>query len=420
MPGQTCLAVFITESWKLANLGKENRTEGGPRLPKRQTQSGSFWAIFVSNREKCQQIMHNFFQAESVTDFVTCGNRIMSRDLRLRAIDAVTRQLLVEVNQKKENNRKQTRWPEIGASCGIMNWHTSVRNSWYDAERFFSLSLPPPPFQPVTCFVSVRLLFCSPKVLRRNRPTATLCVRQVSGQRAIGILQRSRELSCQNPGLTIVWRIAFHCVICVSVLQPDQLPHLGGNVSTFTANLELPSDVVSGSARAHVSVIGVCVCPCCSFAPRRILCFLYATLRTAQVSPSLASVKCASANQMRKLTVCVVSGDVMGPSLSGLDKLLRLPTGCGEQNMIGFTPNIYVLQYLISTNQLTPEIETKAKSHMKTGEGSPFEITSFANDFEFLQNGALTKKSGVFLGGNFTVRLLTKVIRCWRVSSEHL
>ncbi len=58
----------------------------------------------------------------------------------------------------------------------------------------------------------------------------------------------------------------------------------------------------------------------------------------------------------------------MGPSLSGLEKLLRLPTGCGEQNMIGFTPNIYVLQYLSSTQQLSAEVEAKAKSHMKTGE----------------------------------------------------
>ena len=58
----------------------------------------------------------------------------------------------------------------------------------------------------------------------------------------------------------------------------------------------------------------------------------------------------------------------MGPSLSGLDNLLKLPTGCGEQNMLGFTPNIYVLQYLSSTNQLTAELETTAKSYMKTGQ----------------------------------------------------
>nr|AVP12670.1 complement C3-like [Pseudopotamilla reniformis] len=62
-----------------------------------------------------------------------------------------------------------------------------------------------------------------------------------------------------------------------------------------------------------------------------------------------------------------VIGDIMGPSLSGLDKLLRQPTGCGEQNMLLFTPNIYVLQYLTSSNQLTTEIKDKALGHMRTG-----------------------------------------------------
>ena len=32
----------------------------------------------------------------------------------------------------------------------------------------------------------------------------------------------------------------------------------------------------------------------------------------------------------------IVIGDVMGPTLKNLDKLLRLPFGCGEQNMINF------------------------------------------------------------------------------------
>ncbi|XP_060581970.1 CD109 antigen-like, partial [Ruditapes philippinarum] len=35
-------------------------------------------------------------------------------------------------------------------------------------------------------------------------------------------------------------------------------------------------------------------------------------------------------------------GDLMGPSINGLDKLLKLPTGCGEQNMLKFAPNIYI------------------------------------------------------------------------------
>ena len=79
------------------------------------------------------------------------------------------------------------------------------------------------------------------------------------------------------------------------------------------------------------------------------------------------SQACLDAAVIFIICVNVVLGDVMGPSLSGLDRLLKLPTGCGEQNMLGFTPNIYVLQYLTSTNQLTDEMEAKAKSYMKTG-----------------------------------------------------
>lgn len=61
------------------------------------------------------------------------------------------------------------------------------------------------------------------------------------------------------------------------------------------------------------------------------------------------------------------TGDVMGPSLSGLEKLLRLPTGCGEQNMLKFSPNIFVMDYLTATNQLNDEIKQKALNFLKTG-----------------------------------------------------
>ena len=49
----------------------------------------------------------------------------------------------------------------------------------------------------------------------------------------------------------------------------------------------------------------------------------------------------------------------MGPTLSNLDKLLQVPTGCGEQNMLGMVPNILVMQYLESTEQLTPNVADK-------------------------------------------------------------
>jgi hypothetical protein len=61
------------------------------------------------------------------------------------------------------------------------------------------------------------------------------------------------------------------------------------------------------------------------------------------------------------------AGDLMGPALSNLDSLVRMPTGCGEQNMVGFTPNIYVLQYLTATKRLTEEMEDKVKHYMEIG-----------------------------------------------------
>lgn len=57
----------------------------------------------------------------------------------------------------------------------------------------------------------------------------------------------------------------------------------------------------------------------------------------------------------------------MGPALEGIDSLLRLPVGCGEQNMVLFAPNIYVMQYLNSTRQLTAEIKKKATEFLQIG-----------------------------------------------------
>ncbi|XP_033028841.1 alpha-2-macroglobulin-like protein 1 [Lacerta agilis] len=60
-------------------------------------------------------------------------------------------------------------------------------------------------------------------------------------------------------------------------------------------------------------------------------------------------------------------GDIMGAALENIDKLLQMPYGCGEQNMVKFVPNIFVLQYLEKTNQVTPEIKEKAIEYMKSG-----------------------------------------------------
>ncbi|XP_054618543.1 CD109 antigen [Dunckerocampus dactyliophorus] len=60
-------------------------------------------------------------------------------------------------------------------------------------------------------------------------------------------------------------------------------------------------------------------------------------------------------------------GDILGPSISGLDSLIQMPYGCGEQNMINFAPNIYVLQYLNASGQAEQDITDMAVAYMMTG-----------------------------------------------------
>ncbi|XP_050996794.1 CD109 antigen [Acomys russatus] len=60
-------------------------------------------------------------------------------------------------------------------------------------------------------------------------------------------------------------------------------------------------------------------------------------------------------------------GDILGPSVNGLASLIRMPYGCGEQNMINFAPNIYVLDYLTKQKQLRDNLREKALLFMRQG-----------------------------------------------------
>ncbi|XP_012256873.2 pregnancy zone protein-like isoform X1 [Athalia rosae] len=80
-------------------------------------------------------------------------------------------------------------------------------------------------------------------------------------------------------------------------------------------NLDLPEDLVAESARAYVSLIG----------------------------------------------------DILGPALENLEKLVRLPMGCGEQNMVLFVPNIHVINYLEATHMENSALKAKAIKNMEKG-----------------------------------------------------
>lgn len=57
----------------------------------------------------------------------------------------------------------------------------------------------------------------------------------------------------------------------------------------------------------------------------------------------------------------------MGPALSGIEDLLQMSYGCGEQNLLNFVPNVFITGYLSATNRLTPDIRGKAESFLTAG-----------------------------------------------------
>ncbi len=57
----------------------------------------------------------------------------------------------------------------------------------------------------------------------------------------------------------------------------------------------------------------------------------------------------------------------MGPALEGLEHLIQMPTGCGEQNMITLVPNIVIFKYLSAVNRINDDIKRKAVRNMQAG-----------------------------------------------------
>ncbi|XP_074654266.1 A.superbus venom factor 1-like isoform X2 [Tubulanus polymorphus] len=69
-----------------------------------------------------------------------------------------------------------------------------------------------------------------------------------------------------------------------------------------------------------------------------------------------------------KLTI---TGTIMGPTvgtiIGGMDKMIKLPTGCGEQTMIALAPTVYATKYLKIANKLTLDRENEAIRYMQEG-----------------------------------------------------
>ena len=62
-----------------------------------------------------------------------------------------------------------------------------------------------------------------------------------------------------------------------------------------------------------------------------------------------------------------VAGDVFGKALTNLDKLIKMPSGCGEQTMLGLAPDIAIYDYLSASEKLTGALQGTLQNYIRAG-----------------------------------------------------
>ena len=90
-----------------------------------------------------------------------------------------------------------------------------------------------------------------------------------------------------------------------------------------------------------------------------------------------------------------VTSSYLTQTIDGLDALIQMPFGCGEQNMILFAPDVYITKYLKESGQLKPEIMAKAEKLMITGYQR--ELTYQRSDGSFSAFGDSDDEGSLFL-----------------------
>ncbi|XP_014383271.2 alpha-2-macroglobulin-like protein 1 [Alligator sinensis] len=103
---------------------------------------------------------------------------------------------------------------------------------------------------------------------------------------------------------------------------------------------------------------------------------------------------------------------MMGAALQSIDRLLAMPHGCGEQNMVLFAPNIYIQPYLETSGQLTPEIRDKAQGFLKSGYQR--ELTYKHNDGSYSAFGKSDATGNTWaVSRTSSLSPLTSRLHCW-------
>lgn len=99
-----------------------------------------------------------------------------------------------------------------------------------------------------------------------------------------------------------------------------------------------------------------------------------------------------------------IIGDMLGTAFNNLDRLLNKPTGCGEQNMVHLTPNIFAIKYLNAKNlQNKKVLIDKAKKNIQIGYENQLKYKR--NDGSFSAFGAIDNSGSSWLTA-FVVKAL--------------
>jgi CD109 antigen len=90
-----------------------------------------------------------------------------------------------------------------------------------------------------------------------------------------------------------------------------------------------------------------------------------------------------------------VTSSYLTQTIEGLEGLIQMPFGCGEQNMIVFAPDVFITEYLKASGQLKSEIMAKAEMLMITGYQR--QLTYRHNDGSFSAFGESDAEGSLFL-----------------------
>ncbi len=148
-----------------------------------------------------------------------------------------------------------------------------------------------------------------------------------------------------------------HYSVCDLHDCSDVRTPVGAGQGRYCFNYSLPNCVISGSASARIAVTG-------TYMHVEVWIAVKTCLHNYKVFDATL-VHTPTPHTHTHTTHTHPTGDLMSPP--DLDRLLVLPSGCGEQNLVRTAVNWVVAGYLQSTGQLQDFLEVKIRNNIMTG-----------------------------------------------------